>query len=797
MKQFLNYGWQYTDEFNRQLLSLNKKLKLQNVDIPHSVVITPFNYFSETLYQKISGYRKTFKTSSKWENRRVFIIFEGVAHEATVYFNGKLLGTHSCGYTAFSFEITEYLAPKGKENVLAVKVDSNENLDIPPFGKVIDYMTFGGIYRSVYIEDKPEIFIEDVFVTTKKTECNFKIEFSSIIKTDAQINVIISKWKKGSKLKIIKTFLCEITAGEKIIEKKFPVEEAEFWSPENPVLYTAEIQFIKESKICDAKSIRFGFRDIIFNSKGFSLNGNKYKIRGLNRHQSYPYVGYAACDSLQKFDVKILKDELCLNAVRTSHYPQSQSFVDACDEEGLLVFTEIPGWQYIGKSTKWKKQAIDNTREMVLQYRNHPSVILWGVRINESPDDDQLYSATNEMAHKLDPSRPTGGVRNFKKSSFLEDVYTYNDFSCTGKNEGCVSKRAVTSDKNKAYLISEYNGHMFPTKVFDDELHRLEHALRHAKVMDSVSGKDDIAGSFGWCAFDYNTHRDFGSGDRICYHGVMDMFRNPKLASYVYKSQSEKENVLEVSTSMDIGEHPAGIRGKNWIFTNADSVKMYFNNIFIAEFFPHNSPFKNLAHPPVLIDDFIGSRFEKEEGMTKKTADQAKALLNFAAMYGEVKLPFNLLLKGAFLILKGTGYKKLRKLYDEYVGNWGGEASVYKFEAIKNSKVVKTVLKGPAEKLEIHAEFSKTELDCTDGYDQCLVRVCVTDQNGNVLPYYSEPVSFEAKGSVCVMGPCFTAFKGGFSGTIVKTTGKKGRGELTVRTGELRYAKVFTVVKKQ
>ena len=110
---------------------------------------------------------------------------------------------------------------------------------------------------------------------------------------------------------------------------------------------------------------------------------------------------------------------------------------------------------------------------------------------------------------------------------------------------------------NKPYFISEYNGHMFPTKVFDSELHRQEHALRHCNVLDSVMANEDICGSFGWCMFDYNTHKDFGSGDRVCYHGVTDMFRNFKLAAYAYASQNkELAPVLEVSSSMDIGEHP-------------------------------------------------------------------------------------------------------------------------------------------------------------------------------------------------------------------------------------------------
>ena len=151
----------------------------------------------------------------------------------------------------------------------------------------------------------------------------------------------------------------------------------------------------------DAVNTRFGFREAVFKEDGFYLNGKKMKLRGLNRHQSYPYVGYAMPKSMQKLDTDLIKEELGLNAVRTSHYPQSHHFMDRCDELGLLVFTEIPGWQHIGDES-WQEQAKKNTQEMVLQYRNHPSVILWGVRINESMDNDDLYKETNRIAHELD-----------------------------------------------------------------------------------------------------------------------------------------------------------------------------------------------------------------------------------------------------------------------------------------------------------------------------------------------------------------------------------------------------------
>ena len=129
-----------------------------------------------------------------------------------------------------------------------------------------------------------------------------------------------------------------------------------------------------------------------------------------------------------------------VNAVRTSHYPQSHAFIEECDRRGILVFTEIPGWQYVSSSQHWRDICIQNVEEMVRQYRNHPSIFMWGVRVNESQDDDALYTKTNALAHSLDPTRPTSGVRYLEKSSLLEDIYSYNDFSHNGTNPGCRKK---------------------------------------------------------------------------------------------------------------------------------------------------------------------------------------------------------------------------------------------------------------------------------------------------------------------------------------------------------------------
>ena len=456
----------------------------------------------------VSGYRRRLHVPEEWKGKRILLTFDGAAHDSTVYCNGVKVGEHHCGYTAFTVDLTEYVA-YGQENILCVRLDSREELNVPPFGYVIDYMTYGGIYRDVYLEIKESVSLKDIFVHTKMdTETTPRTAriISEITLYDTSEGLQIRQYIAPSDQKDSIAFSWQLLCEQSVSLSEFSNDTAilsgtlvspALWDTEHPNLYLMKTQLWQDAELLDEQETTVGIREARFQKDGFYLNGKKVRIRGLNRHQSYPYVGYAMPESMQRLDADLLKRELGVNAVRTSHYPQSHYFLDQCDRLGLLVFTEFPGWQHIGDDA-WKAQAVVNAEDMIRQYRNHPSIILWGVRINESPDDDTFYEVTNEVAHKLDPSRQTGGVRAIKKSHLLEDVYTYNDFLHDGEASGCEPKRKVTSDTGKPYLISEYNGHMYPTKTFDNEERRSEHAIRHANVLDAVAGQEDIAGSFGW-----------------------------------------------------------------------------------------------------------------------------------------------------------------------------------------------------------------------------------------------------------------------------------------------------------
>ncbi len=862
MRLYMNNGWKFSKEFDIEMIKYNyDDSDMDIVRLPHTNVTLPYNYAVPQDCESVCCYRNEFTLGKEYMGRTVLITFEGAAHEASVYINEKEATVHKYGYTSFTIDISSLIV-FDRPNIITVKLDSRKSLSQPPFRDTIDYITYGGLYREVYIDVKNPIYIDDIYIYEGKPEDYIKEEpeeqqqtikaIKKPVKSNEQTSEdndnsqelkgleityeltiadkVDIRGQKGyyvelSLYKSDGTFIknldnCEISKEirfhdniskpmqslrNKLNGKKFSgainevkrhiitctqrIEELEKWDIDSPNLYVlkAELKRHDFDPVYDEYETRFGIRKTEFKADGFYLNDKKIKLRGVNRNQSFPYTGYAMPEALQRNDADIIKNELGMNMVRTSHYPQSKYFLDRCDELGLLVFSEVAGGYNIGDED-WKNTFAQDVEEMVLYNRNHPSVILWGVRVNGSKDDDELYTLTNNTAHEIDKIRHTAGTRNFKKSNCIEDVYAYNDYFYDGENENVEKRKDVTSDENKPYIISEYSGYMYPSKNFDTEKQRLEHTLRHAKVMNGYYKDKLIAGGVAWCMTDYNANDGYGSSDGICYHGTMDMFRNPKLAATLYSCYTD-ENILEISSTMSIGEHEAGILGKMYIFTNADSVKMYKNGEFIKEFLTgknaskKRSEFSALEFPPVEIDDLIGDTLEKQEGLPHGQAEDIKKILMSVSRYGVNHLPIDIKMRAAKLM---TFYHmKLNDalaLYEKYIGNGGKTMPVpsYKFEAIKDGEVVKTVVKEPVKNMFINAQADHTSLIENTTYDVALVRIKACDQNGNVLNLYNEAVMLSTEGAIEIIGPKIISLKGGYGGTFVKTMGESGQAFLSI-----------------
>ena len=584
----LNHGWLYNEKFTPEATKPNFNDKsFTVVNIPHTNKMMPLNGFDEQDYCFVSVYRKKFILPKGIENKRVFIDFGGVMTAAKVYLNGNFIGENKGGYNDFSFELTKNLNWKG-ENVLAVEVDSTERKDIPPFGNLVDYLTFGGIYRDVQLRIVGELFIENVFAKP-----------IDVLSDNRKLNVKVFLQGKEKGLKIITRLYDGIHVAEtsetsvsNIVESQFVnLNSYELWDVNNPRLYKLEVLLANGKEILDSYTLRFGFREAKFTPEGFFLNGKPLKLRGLNRHQTYPYLGNAMPVRVQKRDAWILKKELKINIVRTSHYMQSPHFLDACDEYGLLVLEEIPGWQHIGDNA-WQDLAVRDVEAMIKRDWNHPSIILWGVRINESGDNHDFYTRTNALAKSLDHSRQTGGIRNKYDSERLEDVFTMNDF-----------RFPLRPPNHPLYVVTEHNGHMFPTKRFDNMERIREHTHRHARFFNQINSDVKYAGGLTWCAFDYNTHDYFGSGDRICYHGVSDIFRIPKPAAGFYKSQCEPSEEIVIEPAFDWATGDEGDFTKEaLICSNCEKLKVYLSDVLLGEIEPDRKTYPHLKYPPFVIN---------------------------------------------------------------------------------------------------------------------------------------------------------------------------------------------------
>ena len=291
--------WEFTTEWNEEFA--RGEGEAEKVRLPHTVKELPLHQIDEKSYQLISGYRKRFRLPEEAAGKRCFLQFDAAGHIATVFINGKELMTHRCGYTAFRVEFTD-VAVCGGENLVTVKLDSTENPTIPPFGYVIDYLTYGGLYRPAYLDIREQDMIEDLFVYTPDTETAIvNVTLDQKNETCREVNFTIYD-EKGNAV-INKTG----HAGE---DTELDCHGVRAWCPEDPALYTLKAELPNG----DCKTVNLGFRTAEFRSDGFYLNGNKVFLRGLNRHQSWPYVGYAAPRSMQIEDARIAKEELGLTA---------------------------------------------------------------------------------------------------------------------------------------------------------------------------------------------------------------------------------------------------------------------------------------------------------------------------------------------------------------------------------------------------------------------------------------------------------------------------------------------------
>lgn len=597
------------------------------VTLPHCVSRLSWQDWEPAAWHDVWIYRRHF-ASPAHRPHRVFVEFDGVMTSASPSINGHALPTHRGGYLPFRYEITGHLT--AGDNVLAVAVDSRWQ-NVPPDGSPkgpisVDYLEPGGIIRPVSLSVLPAIYISDVFAKPVRVlDPDRRVEVACTI--DA---AVVPHSPLRLRTELLDNGRVVATAQQSLeISKPGKTDVAltlsnlgniALWDNDNPHLYTVATTLLENGHPVHDHRVRIGFREARFEVDGFFLNGRRLQLFGLNRHEIYPYVGGAMPRRVMRRDAEILRRDFNCNIVRCSHYPQSEAFLDACDELGLMVWEETPGWGYLGDE-EWKEQVVANVTDMVIRDRNHASIVIWGVRVNESRNDQPLYARTTQIARTLDGTRPASGSmtpssqRNWE-TEWHEDVFAFDDYHAA--EDGSVGINPPLP--GVPYMLAEVVGQFDYSrrKYFEAKYTRtgsvalLEaQALRHAQAHDRARAYQRFCGVIAWCAFDYASLVN-------CYRavktpGVADVFRIPKPGAAFYQAQVSPKirPVIMPGFYWDFGPNSSGELspgpGKHAaIFSNCDRLAIFLDGKPHASAEPDRAGFPHLEYPPFFCDLSIG-----------------------------------------------------------------------------------------------------------------------------------------------------------------------------------------------
>jgi beta-galactosidase len=589
----------------------------EHVSVPHANILTPAETFDPDMFRFVSWYRKHFRSDSNWTNKLVTLQFQGVMTVADVYLNGKHLTTHMGGYTPFEVDLTPGLQ-FGQDNVIAVRVDSRVQPRIPPEGapeispsglyffasheqlarlapKMYGYYLFGGIQRDVELRITDKLHIQDVYYVTQRIKPDAALSAAIRVRNDRSAPVETSvrvrlRDTNGQELAAAAQQIKLDSGGERDVEIKLdPIRNARLWDPDHPNRYIAEADLSDASGVIDRTATWIGLRQIDWADGVFHINGQVLQLRGLNRHQTYPFIGGAVPNRLQRRDALTLKYGLGVNSIRSSHYPPDPEFLDECDRIGLLVMDEFPSWQYVGKDSEWKDNAVNATREMILRDRNHPSVFLWGVRANEGSfyeqDDRDLYDRTYGLVKQLDPSRAPGGARlseAWHGKMVPEETLTVNDYSDNFPQPAT----------DKPWLISEF-GNARQVPVWEDEDSLLWATNFWMNHYDALYAHPEFSGAIGWAAFDYNSPEFNTPAAITATHCVDDIYRLPKgFTAYALASQMDPDLYGPMVHALNYWEQASP---DLLVASNADEVEIKVNGTSIGR--QRAGEFAHLPHP--------------------------------------------------------------------------------------------------------------------------------------------------------------------------------------------------------
>ncbi len=603
-----------------------------SIEVPHVPRIEPLVVNDQ--WQGVMWYKKEFEHYSQGEEK-LFLKFEGVMHESEVWLNEQYVKHHKGGYLPFTIDISNHLR-EGKNSV-KVKVKNTDNPVIPP-GKPLrdlDFNYYGGIYRDVKLITKNNVYISDPILTNKIGGGGILVHFSEITDVSAKCEINIHAVNESSKEKeLYAEIILRDPDGKTLLQKSdvvsvksksdhglsisFNIDKPKLWGTSSPYLHTLTTKLYSNDQIVDSVTQKVGIRKIEMNSEGFFLNEKKMYIRGTNRHQEYPYVGYAISNAANYRDAVKIK-QAGFDFVRLSHYPQDESFLDACDELGLLVMNAIPGWQFYQEG-EFENNSFKDIRDMVRRDRNHPSIVFWETSLNESGMTEEYMIKANKILKEELPfpdtysagwidhpsfdlyiparqhSKPPNYWMDYDKEGRKVFIAEYGDWEYYAQNAG-FNQKAFKDLKEEERTSRQLREH--------GEKRLLQQALNFQEAANSNRQGENTIGHANWVMFDYNR----GYSDDLEASGISDIFRIPKFTFYFYQSQRPPNESVKFR-GLDIGgpmvkianywnrDSPTEVK----VYSNCSEVALYLNGGLIAKKVPEKDKYSShLKHPPFIF----------------------------------------------------------------------------------------------------------------------------------------------------------------------------------------------------
>lgn len=572
-------------------------------------------------WQGLCWYRKSFFVPAPASNRIAILRFEGAMNVAEIWINGRFAGRFLGGYLPYVLDATPYLRP-GATNLVAVRLDNRDNpLTGPKPLRDLDFNLYGGLYRTASLTYKDRLHITDPLLVDHPAGGGVFVTCPLVTRTAAVVRVQTHVQNKGPQTR---TFTLRTTlrnpAGQRVARSETPLSLAPgadctevhelhvpnpaLWSPGSPHLYRVDSEIREGDGLVDALTTRIGIRHLRITPEGFWLNGEKLFLRGVNRHQEYPWIGYALSDAAQSRDARKIK-EAGFDYVRLSHYPQAPAFLDACDELGLLVMNCLMGWQYFNPDPAFAELKLREIRQLIRRDRNHPSVFLWEVSLNESDQPESFIRRAHAIAHEEYPgdqmytagwqpgydvflqARQHGGCRGITNQPCV--ISEYGDWEYYAQNAGF--QQHLWKDLQPAERNSRQ-------RRGDGETRLLQQALNFQEAHNDNRQTTAFADGL-WVMFDYNR----GYAPDLEASGCMDIFRLPKFGTWFYRSQRHPDElvrgrpvgpVLFIATYYQ-PDSPRSVR----VFSNCEEVELFQNGLSLGRRRPERDRVgSHLPHPP-------------------------------------------------------------------------------------------------------------------------------------------------------------------------------------------------------